>query len=138
MKKGITKYFIFLIGGGLGLLVNLVITFFLTEFLHLWHMVSYIFGLAANIVVNFVYHKYITFKVKDKMQKRILKFIVVYFLVVIVSWALVYLFTEIIVFSSFKYYYLIIIVLVTLVVSIVNYLLNKLWVFNEEIKKAEI
>lgn len=131
MNKTLERYFIFIIGGGFGLLVNIIITFILTEFFHFWHMLSYSIGLIFNIIVNFTYHRFITFATKDNWIENIIKFITGYFMIVIINWILVYIFTEIFIFSIFRYYYIIVIIFITFLVSIFNYAINKRWVFKK-------
>jgi len=121
------RYIIFIFGGGLGLVINLLITFVLTEYFYLWHMFSYSIGLTLNIIINYIYHTKITFKI-ERSKNRLIKFVVVFLLMVLLNWFFVYYFTEII---GFKKYYLIVIVAVTFVLSIINYLINKLYVFKK-------
>lgn len=125
MLKQLKKYVVFIIGGGLGAFINWTITVLLTELFGMWYMASYAIGQVVNIIFNFVYHRHITFKKTDNMKKRLLSFIVVSILLTILNMALVYLATE-----SLKIFYLIPIIVVTILISIFNYILNKEVVFK--------
>ena len=56
MRDDLIKYIIFIFGGGLGFLVNFIITVLLTEVFGLWHMLSFSIGIIGNFLVNFFYH----------------------------------------------------------------------------------
>ena len=59
IKKDIYRYIKFLFGGGVSLIINLIITYVLTEFLNLWHMLSFSIALGIEIVFLFFYHTFI-------------------------------------------------------------------------------
>lgn len=126
----VKRYIIFLFGGGLGLLSAMVLTFVLTEYFYLDHMISYSFGLLAALLVNFNYHTKITFKYMHANIKTITKFTMIFLFITLINWFLVFLFTKQIILLEFRYYYLIVIFFVTLCVSVINFLINKLWVFR--------
>ena len=67
MKKDIYRYLKFVFGGGFSLILNLLITSVLTEYLQLWHMLSFSIALGIEILFLFVYHSLITFKKKGKL-----------------------------------------------------------------------
>ena len=119
--KEASRYFTFIIGGGISLLIGLGVTWGFTEYAGFWHMLSYAIALSVEIIFLFVYHTYITFKARG----HFLKFALVILFITGLNWVLVYFVSVII-----GVYYLIAIVLVALVVSILNYFLNRIWVFN--------
>ena len=121
LKMDLFRYVKFLFGGGLSLLLNLGITYSLTEFFNLWHMLSFAIALGCEIAFLFVYHSYITFR-KDG------KFLIFASVVLFISglnWIFVYLLTEILALP-----YLIAIVLSAGAISVLNYALNKRIVFK--------
>jgi len=133
------KYAQFIFGGGLGLLANLAVTYVLADIIGLWFRASYAIGLAANVLFNFLYHRHITFGRKDKSMSRLYKFIPLTLAVTATNYILVLTFTELIILKwlmpvSFlqQYYNYMAIVAVTGLVSVINYLANKLWVFRSE------
>ena len=121
--KEFRKYVIFIIGGGISLLINLGVTYAFTEYAGLWHMLSYTFALATEIIFLFVYHTYITFKARG----HFVKFAGVILFISALNWILVY-FTSVIL----GIYYLIAIAGVALAVSVLNYMINRIWVFNRK------
>lgn len=129
----VKRYIIFIIGGGIGALINLAITYIMTEFFGLWYVFGYVLGGAANIVFNFIYHRRITFSVMDKAQSRFLKFIAVNIIIGIGSVGFIYLLTE-----RLKLWYIMSGIIAITCMSMINFLINKLWVFRyKEINQSE-
>ena len=119
------RYLVFITGGGTGMLINLCLTYVLTEFVHLWYMFSYAIGQTVNLLFNFFYHRHITFTVTSRAKERFGKFFLVSLAVISISWLLVLLITE-----YLNLYYILSIVIVAFFVSIVDFLINKSWVFK--------
>lgn len=120
------KYLIFIFGGGMSMLLNLGITYAFTDYVGLWHMYSYTIALFCELIFLFVYHTYITFRTRGNF----IKFALVILLVSALNWLGVY-FTSIIL----KIHYLISIILVALIISVLNYTINRLFVFKKKNKK---
>jgi putative flippase GtrA len=93
-------------------------------------MYAYIAGLSINIMFNFNYHRNITFKVFDKKEKRFTYFIVFTFIITCTNWLIVYIATQI-----YSFDYIISIIVVTLTLSIVNYLANEFLIFKNNLLK---
>mgnify|MGYP001595444518 CR=1 FL=1 len=121
LKQDLYKYVKFLFGGGLSLLLNLGITFFLTEFLHLWHMFSFGIALGCEIIFLFAYHSYVTFK----KNGRFLAFTTLILFISGLNWSFVYFLT-----TFFPLPYLIAIVLSAGIISVLNFVINKRFVFK--------
>ncbi len=142
MKKLLEKiphqrFIIFCIGGGLGAIINWIISFFLTTVLGFYYITSYTLAQTVNITFNFLWNRHITFKIKTKATKRFIKFAIVSISTAAFSILLVYLIKEFIIDKLYKIIifgqdlnYLAAIIIVTFIVAVVNYLLNKLWVFE--------
>ncbi len=133
--KDIIKYAKFIFGGGLGLLINIAVTYLLTDVLGIMFRLSYALGLVVNVIFNFFYHRHITFNKKDKSIKRLYKFIPITLAVTAANYILVLLFTSILVLDwiipFFKpYYKYIAIIGITGIVSVINYYVNKKMVFE--------
>jgi dolichol-phosphate mannosyltransferase len=120
------KFMLFVLGGGLGFLINLGITYALTEFMGIWYMVSYTAGAIVNVAFNFLFHLKVTFKRKGYLRRRFAYFLIATAVVFCISWISVFAATEV-----FGLHYLVSIVLVTAAVSLINFLLNKFWVFKD-------
>lgn len=119
------RFIIFSIGGLIGMLINLAVTSFLTEIFSLWYRISYAIGLAVNLIFNFVYNRHITFKEKTKLKTRFIKFVIVSLTTILLNYISVIILTE-----YFGVYYLLSIIIVVFAIAIINYILNKIWVFE--------
>ena len=119
------RYLVFITGGGTGMLINLCLTYVLTEYVHLWYMLSYAIGQTVNLLFNFFYHRHITFTVTSRGKERFGKFILVSVGVILTSWLLVWYITE-----HIGLYYILSIVIVAFFVSVIDFLINKMWVFK--------
>ncbi len=120
-KHDLWRYFRFLIGGGLSLLLNLGITYVLTEYFQLWHMLSFTIALCIELIFLFGYHTWITFR----KQGHFLRFAAVIIFVSILNWLFVYFLSVILTLP-----YLLAIIISAGVISILNYFLNKRFVFQ--------
>jgi putative flippase GtrA len=128
------KYLIFIAGGGTGLLIAEAITTLLTESFNMWYLISYTIGTAVSIIFTFIYHRYITFRKSTEIRKRFIKFVFVVTVIATLNVVLVYFFTEAA--AAFlgieisKLLYWSTIFIITLVLSTINFAINKLWVFK--------
>lgn len=121
LQQDLFRYIKFLFGGGLSLLLNLGITYVLTEFFYLWYMLSFAIALGCEIFFLFAYHSVVTFRKNGKF----LLFVLVILFISVLNWSAVYLLTEILTLP-----YLIAIVLAAGVISVLNYGFNKMVVFR--------
>ena len=131
------RFIIFCIGGGLGAIINWFISFFLTTILGIYYLISYTLAQSVNITFNFLWNRHITFKVKSKFTERFVKFMTVSISTAALSILLVYLTKEFVIDYLYKIIifgqdlnYLAAIIIVTFIVAVINYLLNKIWVFE--------
>ncbi len=130
-------YFIFIIGGGIGALVNWLLSFLFTSIIGIHYIISYSIAQIANITVNFIWHRFITFRVKDRSTARFIRFFIMSIATALISIVLVYLTKEFVLdyFYTIILYgkdlnYLAAIIIITFVISVINYLISKLWVFK--------
>ena len=119
------KYFTFIFGGGISLLIGLGITYVFTRYVGLWHMFSYTIAIFFEIIFLFFYHTHITFKTKGHILKFAFNILFISFL----NWVFVYLFSV-----TFGINYLVSIVFVALLISVINYSMNKVFIFNNKNK----
>lgn len=98
------------------------ILYALTEFLHVWYLLSAIIAYVFNISSNFILHKYWTFKNKDKqkVRKQILWYFVLCISFFIINTVSLYILVEII-----HLYYLHAQIILTVILSITSYFLTK-------------
>lgn len=121
VRQDLFRYIRFLFGGGLSLLLNLGITYVLTESFQLWHMLSFAIALGCEIIFLFGYHSVVTFRKNGKF----LLFVLVILFISVLNWLFVYFLT-----TFFLLPYLIAIVLAAGVISLLNYGINKRVVFR--------
>ena len=57
--------------GASGVLVNLALLFYLTEFVGLWYFLSYTLAISASITSNFILNKLWTFRESIDSQKNL-------------------------------------------------------------------
>lgn len=109
-----------------GMLVNLSIIYFLTEFFGIWYMFSAFFAFLFSMTSNFLLNKSWTFKEKLflDIKKKYLKFSLVSVSSLIVDLSFLFLFTEI-----FGIYYIVSQILAIGIAFIFNFIGNKIWTF---------
>lgn len=71
------RFVSFVITGATGVVLNLGVTWGLTEYVfgRPQYFTAYLFGLAVNLVYNFVRHAFVTFNVEDGLPRRFVLFI---------------------------------------------------------------
>ena len=121
MESNLYKYFKFLIGGGLSLLISLSLTYILTEYVYLWHMTSFALVLFVEVIFQFFYHSVVTFKKRGKF----LLFVFIILFISDLNWIFVYYLTE-----YLGIYYVVAITISAGVISILNYGMNRKLVFG--------
>jgi len=117
-------YFIFSIGAILIFLIQITIAIVLTEIFHIWHMYSYAIALVCDILLLYIYHSFITFKGWNRMPNNFARFLLLYIFSYTLSWLLVFAITHL------GIYYIPSIIFVSMIMSILNYNINKRWVFS--------
>jgi putative flippase GtrA len=99
-------------------------TIFLTERYEWNHNLAYVCSLFVGSIILFVLHEKITFKVTYSPRKVMFKkFIKLYTIAYILNWILVY-------FASSEISYILAIPLVTFILSLLLYKINKRWIFQ--------
>jgi putative flippase GtrA len=131
------NYVVFATGGGVGALVNWGISFVLTSLIGVHYILSYLIAQSVNIVVNFTWHRLITFNVMDNSAGRFVRFCLLSIATALASIGLVYALKEWVVDHWYRVIvrgvdlnYLVVIIAVTFIISIVNFVISKLWIFN--------
>lgn len=128
------RYLTFIAGGGMGFLLIISTTIILTEIFNLWYAFSYAIGLAVGTSFKFLYHRRITFNKPSRWKTRLRRFIILVVMLNVIKWLLVYAGAETVA-NMFKeevtaIYYLPTIFLVNALLSMVNFVFNKHWVFK--------
>lgn len=125
----VKRYMIFIFGGFIGWLILIGITALTVNSLQVRPFIGYFFGLVAAIIFTFSYHRYITFKKKTNWSVRFMKFVPLEGTVSAFNWALFYIVTEFLGLDS-GLNYTIASFLITWSISVINFCLNRFWVFR--------
>lgn len=114
--------------GASGVLVNLGLLFYLTEFVGLWYFLSYALAISASITTNFILNKFWTFRDSINSQRTIVmyvKFASVSLLGMAIQLGTVYLLVE-----SLSVYYMIAALVSISIAGAVNFVINRRWTFG--------
>ncbi len=133
------EFIIFITGGGVGALIKWILTFIITSIIGIHYLIAYTVAEIVNVFVNFTWHTLITFKVTDDTPIRLFRFILLSSVTFSINFSLVYFVKEFILdkFVSIIVWgkdlnYLAAVIIITFVISILNYFVSKIWVFNEK------
>lgn len=114
--------------GASGVLVNLGLLFYLTEYAGLWYFLSYTLAISASITSNFILNKFWTFRDSIDSQRTIVmyvKFVSVSLLGMAIQLGSVYLLVE----SLFVYYMLAALISIC-IAGAINFMINRRWTFG--------
>jgi putative flippase GtrA len=124
--KDLEQFFKYGIGGGLAFIITFCLTYFLTEKIKIYYLISAILGYFAGFCINFIFQAFITFQTKKELYfQRFLKFIFFQIIGLIAYSLLLAFFTE-----FFNIYYLISLILSSGLTYILNFHLAKNFVFS--------
>ncbi len=127
-KNVIGEFFKFVIVGGIGTIINILILYLLTEKAGIYYLISAIISFIVAMTSNFVLNKVWTFKenIKFNARKKYLQFCLVSVLALLVNLFFLYFFTEI-----FGIYYIVSQILAIGIALFINFLGNKIWTFSK-------
>lgn len=128
--KEMQRFFTFSLVGMTAFAVLMIVTVILTELVHLQYYISYAIGILLAWWMSFVGHMNITFKANGNFMKRFGKFTLASMVHGCISWILVLTLVEFV-----GIYYLITIVVVTPIMAIENFMVQKMWVFKKQIPR---
>jgi len=114
--------------GASGVLVNLGLLYFLTEFLGLWYFLSYVIAISVSITSNFTLNKFWTFNDSKNSQKTILmyiKFVSVGLVGMGIQLGTTYMFVEVL-----SIYYMLAAVISIAIAGGINFIINRRWTFG--------
>ena len=114
--------------GAIGVLVNLGLLYYLTEFIGLWYFLSYVIAISVSITSNFVFNKFWTFRDSIDAQRTIvmyIKFVGVSLLGMGIQLGSVYVFVE-----SLSIYYMLAAVISIGIAGGINFIINRRWTFG--------
>ena len=114
--------------GASGVLVNLGLLFYLTEYVGLWYFLSYTLAISASISSNFILNKFWTFRDSINSQRTIVmyvKFVSVSLLGMAIQLGTVYLLVE-----SLSVYYMLAALVSISIAGVINFIINRRWTFG--------
>ena len=114
--------------GASGVLVNLALLYYLTEFVGLWYFLSYTLAISASITTNFILNKVWTFRESIDSQKTIVmyaKFVSVSLLGMAIQLGSVYVLVE-----SYAVYYMLAAIISIGIAGAINFIFNRRWTFG--------
>jgi putative flippase GtrA len=124
--KDLVKFFKYGIGGGLAFITTLSLTYFLTEKIKIYYLISAVLGYLSGFLINFTFQAFITFKTKTELYfQRFLKFIFIQIIGLAFYSLLLAFFTEVL-----NIYYLYSLILSSGLTYILNFYLAKNFVFS--------
>ena len=128
LKKELTNYIIF---GILTTIINIAIYLFLTSLFHINYIISNIIAWVLSVIFAYVTNRKLVFESENNnIFKELFLFYSSRILTVIIDTALMILFIDILSFeNTFSK------IVVAIIVIILNYLLSKILVFNNNINK---
>ncbi len=116
--------------GASGVLVNLGLLFYLTEYVGLWYFLSYTLAISASITSNFILNKFWTFRDSINSQRTVVmyvKFASVSFLGMAIQLGSVYFLVE-----SLSVYYMMAALISISIAGAINFIINRSWTFGEK------
>lgn len=108
----------FCIAGGVGVSAGYVVLYSLTEFAHVWYILSSIVASIINCLIDFFLQKYWAFHNKDKkhLRKQLNAYMLMYFALFAINTEFLYILV-----SHFHVYYLFAQIVLTLILSAISY-----------------
>ena len=122
-----SQFLRFVLVGSCGLLLNLGITYVLTEFYGVWYFSAFLIGVVCNWMTTFLLNSLVTFpgRKSKSTSRRFFIYITVYMVSFLFNAALVYIFT-----SYIGVYYLFSIILATAITTSSTFILSKKIIFT--------
>jgi dolichol-phosphate mannosyltransferase len=114
--------------GASGVLVNLGLLYYLTEYVGLWYFLSYALAISVSITSNFVLNKFWTFTDSIDSQRIIImyvKFVSVSILGMAVQLGSIYVLVE-----SLTVYYMLAAFISICIAGAINFIINRRWTFG--------
>jgi dolichol-phosphate mannosyltransferase len=114
--------------GASGILVNLGLLYYLTEYGSLWYFLSYALAISVSITSNFILNKFWTFRDSIDSQKTIVmyvKFVSVSLVGMAIQLGSVYVLVE-----SLTVYYMLAALISICIAGAINFIINRRWTFG--------
>ncbi len=112
----------FCISGGVGVGLNYVILYFLTEKLHVWYLFSSLVGFLVNVISNFIFQRFWTFQNKKEadIKKHLFSYFALRIFLLLLNSVCLYLFVTV-----YDFWYMGVQFVLTIVLSCISYFVSK-------------
>lgn len=130
MKDLMSKLVKFYIVGGCGTVINLGITYLLTQYLSLWYVLSNVIGIFIATTIIFFANRSWTFNTIEKHRRIFTQYMYYWgsnLIAISIQISLGFILTE-----FFHVWYIFSIFTAIVIASVVNFLINKTWTFQEQ------
>lgn len=74
-KNGFLQFFRYIFVGGIATVVDWSILFLLTDFVHIYHLVSAVISFVAGLITNFILSQLLVFKANEAKLNALMEFI---------------------------------------------------------------
>ena len=128
-KNGFLQFFRYLFVGGIATIVDWGILFLLTDFAHIYHLVSAVIAFIAGLITNFVLSKLLVFKANEARVNVVNEFISYAVIGVIglgITELIMYILTDL-----NNVHYMISKIIATVIVLAWNYLARKMIIYKK-------
>ena len=129
-KNGFLQFFLYVFVGGIATVVDWGVLFLLTDFAHIYHLISAVISFIAGLITNFILSKLLVFKASEARVSPVLEF-VSYALIGVIGLGI----TELIMFLFTNHWqllhYMISKVIATFVVLAWNYIARKVILYKK-------
>lgn len=127
LENGINKFIKFGLVGVLNTLINWII-FAVLNFVGVYYIVANVIAYAIATANSYIWNSKWVFKYNGKDKKETtIKFVILNLIGLALNTAILYFLVDILLFNK-----LIGLVITTVIVMIINYIVNKIWVFKEK------
>lgn len=128
-KNGFLQFFRYVFVGGIATIVDWVTLFLLTDYLHIYHLISAVFSFVAGLITNFLLSKLLVFNANEAKVNPFMEFIS-YAAIGVIGLGI----TELIMFvftNLWTVHYMISKMIATAIVLIWNYTARKTFVYKK-------
>lgn len=134
LRENMKRFIQFCAVGGVGLVLNLLVAYMLTDGLGFWYFWGFLAGVFFNWTFNFLANSFITFKGHSKKNYTVKYglYLAIYAGAFIINSGLVYLMT-----SVMEIYYLASIAMAAIITALITFNLSRKFVYSYEEKYSQ-
>lgn len=128
-KNGFLQFFRYVFVGGIATIVDLGLLFLLTEYAHIYHLISAIISFIAGLTANFLLSKLLVFKANEARVNAVIEFFsyaVIGAIGLGITELIMFLFT-----NCLDVHYMISKIIATVIVLAWNYIARKLIIYKK-------